>query len=267
MPKYLQLTRPAQNVWQIALDSPPDNRIVPGLLEELHEALNRVEAEWRKAGGAVLDPRKRAEYAGKGAGALVFTSALQKFFSNGLDYEGSLKIDNFFEKMYDPVMWRLLTFPLLTVAAINGHVFAGGMILALCCDYRIMTSGIGFMCMSELTFGAPLPNSFSSMLVSRIPHPQHLRDTLLARRWTQKELINIGLIDEVVEQQQVISRAVEYGAKEGIKVASGSWGLIKEGVFRPILESSQSYKPVVQPKEAEKRFWDRIERDSVKAKL
>ncbi|WVN90185.1 uncharacterized protein L203_105421 [Cryptococcus depauperatus CBS 7841] len=211
MPKYLQLTRPAQNVWQIALDSPPDNRIVPGLLEELHEALNRVEAEWRKAGGAVLDPRKRAEYAGKGAGALVFT------------------------KMYDPVMWRLLTFPLLTVAAINGHVFAGGMILALCCDYRIMTSGIGFMCMSELTFGAPLPNSFSSMLVSRIPHPQHLRDTLLARRWTQKELINIGLIDEVVEQQQVISRAVEYGAKEGIKVASGSWGLIKVGTVMTVI--------------------------------
>ncbi|WVO17729.1 hypothetical protein L204_105427 [Cryptococcus depauperatus] len=211
MPKYLQLTRPAQSVWQIALDSPPDNRIVPALLEELHEALDRVEAEWRKAGGAVLDPRKRAEYAGKGAGALVFT------------------------RMYDPVMWRLLTFPLLTVAAINGHVFAGGMILALCCDYRIMTSGIGFMCMSELTFGAPLPHSFSSMLVSRIPHPQHLRDTLLARRWTQKELINIGLIDEVVEQQQVISRAVEYGAKEGIKVASGSWGLIKVGTVMTVI--------------------------------
>lgn len=70
-------------------------------------------------------------------------------------------------------MWRLLTFPLLTIAAINGHgayeihcdfqgypntdymihqAFAGGMVLALCCDYRIITSGKGFMCMNEVKF-------------------------------------------------------------------------------------------------------------------
>nr|ODN93224.1 hypothetical protein L203_00494 [Cryptococcus depauperatus CBS 7841] len=84
----------------------------------------------------------------------------------------------------DPVMWRLLTFPLLTVGAISGHVFAGGMILALRCDYCTMASGIRFMCMSELTFGASLPSSFNCVLVSRILHPQHLRDTV----WLDAEL-------------------------------------------------------------------------------
>lgn len=44
-----------------------------------------------------MDPKKRENYAGKGAGAVVFTSGLPKFFSNGLDFEGSLKINNFFE--------------------------------------------------------------------------------------------------------------------------------------------------------------------------
>ncbi|WVN85557.1 uncharacterized protein L203_100705 [Cryptococcus depauperatus CBS 7841] len=109
----------------------------------------------------------------------------------------------------DPVMWRLLTFPLLTVGAISGHVFAGGMILALRCDYCTMASGIRFMCMSELTFGASLP-----------------------------KLINMGLMDEA----------------GGHKAASRSWGLIKECILRLILESCQSYKPVVQPKEAEKKI-------------
>lgn len=71
--------------------------------------------------------------------------------------------------VYDPVLYRLMTFPLLTIAAINGHgallslidglhrgcanlaAFAGGMVLALACDYRLMTSGKGLMCMNEVT--------------------------------------------------------------------------------------------------------------------
>lgn len=44
-----------------------------------------------------MDPKKREGHEGKGAGALVLTSELPKFFSNGLDFEGSLKINNFFE--------------------------------------------------------------------------------------------------------------------------------------------------------------------------
>ncbi|ADV21442.1 enoyl-CoA hydratase/isomerase [Cryptococcus gattii E566] len=264
---HITLTRPRATVWQIALTSPPDNRLVPALLSELSEALDTVEIEWRQAGGGQIDPKKREGHAGKGAGALVLTSELPKFFSNGLDFEGSLKINNFFEEVYDPVMWRLLTFPLLTIAAINGHAFAGGMVLALCCDYRIITSGKGFMCMNEITFGSPLPNSFSTLLANRIPNPQHLRDTLLARRWTQPELLKIGLVDKVVEQDKVIEEAVELGAKEGIQVAPGSWGLIKEGTFRPILESSQSYRPITGPPDAAKAFWNRVGKDKAKAKL
>jgi enoyl-CoA hydratase/carnithine racemase len=63
-------------------------------------------------------------------------------------------------------MYRLLTFPLVTIAAINGHgtfmlyrpatcakllpAFAGGMILALACDFRLITSGKGLMSMNEV---------------------------------------------------------------------------------------------------------------------
>lgn len=94
---HVTLTRPRPTVWQIALTSPPDNRLVPALISELSDALDAVEMEWRQAGGGQVDPKKREDYAGKGAGAVVFTSGLPKFFSNGLDFEGSLKINNFFE--------------------------------------------------------------------------------------------------------------------------------------------------------------------------
>ncbi|KAK8865663.1 hypothetical protein IAR55_000808 [Kwoniella newhampshirensis] len=261
---YLNLSRPAPTVWQISLASPPDNRLTPPLLSELLEKLDIVETEWRKAGGGLFDPKHREGYEGKGAGSLIITSDVDKFFSNGLDWANSLKIKNFFEEIFDPATWRLLTFPLMTVAAINGHAFAGGMILALCCDYRIITSGKGYLCMNEVQFGSPLPNSFNALLSLRIPHPQQQRDTLLARRWTQKELLDMGLVDEVVDLPEVVTRAVQVGQREGIKVAAGSWGAIKRGMYNPVLEASKSYRPLNLPPQEEKEFWDRVGRDKAK---
>lgn len=55
-------------------------------------------------------------------------------------------------------MNRLLTFPLITVASINGHCFAGGMLIALSCDYRLMTTGKGWMSMNEVSFLISLHN-------------------------------------------------------------------------------------------------------------
>ncbi|TYJ52181.1 hypothetical protein B9479_007226 [Cryptococcus floricola] len=242
----LALTRPSETVWQISLNSPPDNRLTPPLLAELAEALDIVELEWRNAGGGVQDPKKRSTYKNKGAGALVLTSGCERFFSNGLDYVGSLKVDNFFQ------------------------AFAGGMVIALACDYRIMASGKGWMCMSEVTFGAPLPNSFGAFLPALIPNPQHLRDTMLARRWTQPELLEIGLIDEIVKPEEVLKRAIEVGEREGPKVAPGSWGLIKEDLRKPIIVAS--HEPAGPRRlDSGQIFFDRIAKDrkklEAKAKL
>lgn len=119
------------------------------------------------------------------------------------------------------------------------------MVLALACDHRVITSGKGLMCMNEvsetssrgscsstsddlqLVFGSPIPNSFGAILRLRMPYGNHLRDTMLAKRWTQKDLLEAHLVDLVVEQDQVVSKAVELGVSEGAKVAGGAWGQIK----------------------------------------
>lgn len=91
----------------------------------------------------------------------------------------------------------------------------------------------------QLTFSSPLPNSFAPILSQRIPHPQHLRDTLLARRWKQSEALSMGILDEVVDDAneaseaggeghgKLVKRAIEVGVREGVKVGPGSWGAMK----------------------------------------
>lgn len=88
------LSRPQPTVWQITLQSPPDNRLSPALLAELSKHLDTVESEWRSQGGGQRDLDKRGKFGG--AGALVITSAFPKFFSNGLDPK-SLGDPSFFE--------------------------------------------------------------------------------------------------------------------------------------------------------------------------
>lgn len=73
-----------------------------------------------------------------------------KFFSNGLQLE--IVKPGFFKDIYYVLLARLLTFPMYTVSAINGHCFAGGFCLSLCTDRRVMRSDRAWLCMNELEF-------------------------------------------------------------------------------------------------------------------
>ncbi|WOO86205.1 Enoyl-CoA delta isomerase 3 [Vanrija pseudolonga] len=248
----MTLSRPHPVAWVISLHSAPDNRLTPELLHELKANLDIVEAEWRATGAGNPDPKARGKY--QGAGTLVITSSLPKFFSNGLD-PACLSDPNFFESDYDPTMYRLMTFPLVTVAAINGHAFAGGMVLALSCDFRIMTSGKGMVSMNEILIGLPLPNSFNEIISSRLT-PRNARDTMLGKRWTQPELLKEGILDEIVDDQgpgkegAVLKRAVELGLKASATIGSGSWGAIKEGLYHGFIDQSRSNRKVLMPAHA-----------------
>ncbi|KAL7423712.1 hypothetical protein Q5752_001294 [Cryptotrichosporon argae] len=267
------LSRPTPSTWLITLASPPDNRLTPALLGQLAARLDTVEAEWRALGGGKADPRSGKM--GKDVpGALVITSGVLKFFSNGLDYASAMKDERFFEHVFDPVAYRLLTFPLVTVAAINGHAFAGGMVLALCCDFRVMTSSKGLLSMNEISFGSPFPNSFSALLALKIP-PRHLRDTLLGKRWAQRELLDVGLVDAVVDDSAgsapvngqlgaVVRQAVEVGEREGKKVGLGAWDAIKEGVYYPVMEASKGLRPIQFPYQKAEEFEQRMAKERAK---
>ena len=88
---------------------------------------------------------------------------------------------------------------------------------------------------------------------------------MLGKRWLQKELLAKGVVDEVVDGSEVLSRAIEKGKQEGDKIAAGAWGIIKDTLYHTVIDASLSNRPSPMPAQKAKEFWARY-RD-VKAKL
>jgi enoyl-CoA hydratase/carnithine racemase len=107
----------------------------------------------RSALHAALDTVDAVE----GPAALV-TTGEGKFFSNGLDLDwlmgGGEGTEGFIDEVHR-LLGRVLGFGAATVAAVNGHAFAGGGMLAVAHDYVVMREDRGFWCLPEVDLGLP----------------------------------------------------------------------------------------------------------------
>lgn len=148
---------------------------------------------------------------GKGT-ALIMTGE-GKFFSNGVNIDAMSKFDEpdmkkFAHRMLE-IHRRMMILPFPTVAAINGHAFAGGAFLALSLDYRIMREDRGWVCISEVDAGVPIPAPMMDILHAKLP-PATVRDAVLTgKRYTADEAIVAGLIDSKATSEALLDKAAE----------------------------------------------------------
>ncbi|HEY2272517.1 MAG TPA: enoyl-CoA hydratase-related protein, partial [Jatrophihabitantaceae bacterium] len=122
-------------------------------LLDLGDTENRFHPDWLVEVQAHLTTIEGAD----GPRALV-TTARGKFFSNGLDLDWlSEHGDRFFDYVIDvhALLARILAIPVPTVAAVQGHAFAGGGMLALAHDFRVMRADRGFFCLPEVNINIP----------------------------------------------------------------------------------------------------------------
>lgn len=204
----------------ITLNNPPDNRLIPEVLEGYVDALTYLKTERKH------DPKP-----------LVTTSAIPKFFSNGLDLELAIRTEGFFNNSLFSVYKALLRFPWPTIALINGHGFAGGFILAAYHDYRIMNPDKGFLCMNELLFGATLPSPMLSIFKVKFGAARAQEIFLTAKRYTGPEALKLGLVDATGDWQQV----EQLVAKVAAFAKSPSYGQIRLELYRDVLEDNASH--------------------------
>ena len=138
-----------------------------------------------------------------------------KFFSNGLDLERFAASPQEFAATATALhglFGRLLIFPAYTVAAINGHAFAGGAMLTCTTDYRVMREDRGYWCLNEVELGLPLTDEMAAVVMGRLPAAAAREAMLTARRFSAADALLAGIVDEAAAESDVVTRAIARAA-------------------------------------------------------
>ena len=198
---------------------------------------NRFNPEFVRAMNAALD-----EVEGHGVPSALVTTGEGKFYSNGLDlaWMGTDGVDAIaFVRTVHKLLGRVLAFPRPTVAALNGHAFAGGAMLALAHDFSVMRSDRGYFCLPEADIGIPFTAPMTALIASRIPQPALHEACTTGRRYAAPEALRAGIIAAVADESAVLSTAVARAAALAGKEAS-TLGAIKRGLYAPALRLLES---------------------------
>ena len=119
-----------------------------------------------------------------------------------------------------------------TIAWINGHAFAGGLMLAMHHDYRIFNPNRGFLCINELDFGVTLMPAMSSIFRQKLPKPSTYRDMVLeARRYVAQDALDEGLVDALGDAFEDVLKLVRERDLLS-KAESGVYGDMKAEMWR-----------------------------------
>ena len=199
---------------------------------DLGDGENRFHPDWVDAVSAALDEVEKAE----GPRALV-TAATGKFYSNGLDLDWLFAHadahDSYIASVH-ALLARVLSLPVVTVAAVQGHAFAAGAMFTLAHDFRVMRADRGFWCLPEADINMPFTPGMSALIQARLA-PQVAHEAMVtARRYSGHDALAAGIVDRAVDEQAVLSTAIEIAAGQAAK-GGGSIAAIKSRMYAPVL--------------------------------
>lgn len=196
---------------------------------------NRFHPDFLRAYGEALDRVEKAE----GPAALV-TTGDGKFFSNGLDLDwmGSEGRERAGENLAEVLRMfaRVLVFPGATVAAVNGHAFAGGGMLALAHDLRVMRADRGYFCLPEVDLGLPLHPGMTALIQAKLPKRTAHEAVVTGRRYAGAAAAAAGIVDEALAEEALLARAVELAAGLAGK-RRDTMAVLKRGLYPEALRA------------------------------
>jgi enoyl-CoA hydratase/carnithine racemase len=208
-----------------------ENRFTRDFLDALESALDRVE---------------KAE----GPAALV-TVGEGKFYSNGLDMPTLAEVGRNREDLgaylgrVHRLFARVLAFRRPTVAALNGHAFAAGLMLSLAHDLRVMRADRGFLCLPEIDLRIPLQPGMTALIQSKLRKQTAHEAIVTGRRYGGGDALARGIVDEALPEADVLPRAVALAAELAAKDPA-TLAALKRGLHAPtlrVLEGPEGLSP------------------------
>jgi len=194
------IERKHDHVAVVTMNTNKVNAQNPAFFDDLQAAFDRLEVEFN--------------------GCAVVLTGSGSAFSAGLDFDHhfplfarqSLKeIDAWFEG-YRATNLRLFTYPRPTVAAINGHAYAGGLITAFGCDHRIASEGALQFSLNEVPIGIPMPAVYCEIIKHAIGPRAASELTLFGQVYDLAAALKMGLIGKTAALGQLLEDAVAWAA-------------------------------------------------------
>lgn len=194
------IERKHDHVAIVTMNSNKVNAQNPAFFDDLHAAFDRLETEFDDC-------------------AVVLTGT-GKVFSAGLDLDHHFamyarrdlkEIDNWFAA-YRATNLRLFTYPRPTVAAINGHAYAGGFITAINCDYRIAAEGTLQFALNEVPIGIPMPAIYCEIIKYAIGTQPASELTLFGQVYDLEAAKRMRVVQKTVAPDQLLDAAIAWAA-------------------------------------------------------
>lgn len=215
----MEVTIVPDTCYLLQFELAPDNRLEPVMLDGFYDALTWIEQQ-------------------DDALPLVTTSKIEKFYSNGLNFEKATKTEGFFNTKFYRTLLKFLEFPYPTIALVNGHAFAGGFMLAAHHDFIVMNPKKGFLCINEVTFGAPLLPPMASLFRIKYGTLMALKAGLTAYRYTPKEAFDLGIVHALGG----LNEAKQLAAKVKPLSNSPSYASIRQEILKELIADTKYFQ-------------------------
>lgn len=174
--------------------------------------------------------------------AVVLTGA-GSAFSAGLDLPFLIDLDRAameaFIRRFDRAMLRVFALPRPVVAAINGHAIAGGCVLALQADWRVMAEGKGRIGLNEVQLGIGLPGVVLETARSQVPPASLLPVALEGQLFPPREAQELGLVHDVAPAEALVERALAK-ARQLASVPPAAFAQVKAALRRPAIDRAHA---------------------------
>lgn len=207
----------------ITLDRGRSNALNREMITELNDMLNSISSDPNIAG--------------------VIITGKENFFSAGLDlielYSYSEEEAESFWHLFLDFTANITAFRKPLVAAINGHSPAGGCVIALACDYRIMSEGKAIIGLNEVPVGIIVPGSIFSLYSFWIGTAHATRSLLEGKLFSPEEALKIGLVDELINPESILT-AAERKIRKYMAMERNTWEQSKLNIRKDLIAATRA---------------------------